>query len=119
MPAAITAGSIPAPNGQNTQQVLQAIRNYIIAQGNTDSGRANLSGTPTAQNPMPSPSQFAITNVVYNAVTFTAVGATGPAPTVTIPVLQLLELTNPVSGQTWQFKAPGKSTSGGVVGATL
>lgn len=119
MPATVVAPSIPAPNGQNTQQVLQAIRNYLIAMGNTDAGRANLAGSLTGQNPMPSPSQFTITSVVYNAVSFPVAGATGPAGTVTIPVLQLLELTNPVTGETWQYKAPGKSTSGGTVGSTL
>jgi hypothetical protein len=119
MPASINSPSIPVPNGNNTQQVLQAIRNYIIAQGNTDASRATLQGGMASQNPIPSPSQFIVTTIVYNSVTFAVSGATGPAPSVTIPVLQLLELTNPVTGQTWQLKAPGKSTTGGTVGTAL
>lgn len=112
MTATILQPNIPAPTASNLLQVVEAIRNALIAAANVDAGRANSSGT-TPQ----APSQFLVTSQVVVPVTYTVAGATGA--TVTVPQLNSITWTNNVTGQTIVWNAPGKLFNGGSIGAAL
>lgn len=106
--------AIPVANAQNLVTVVNALRQALIAMTAQNAGRSDLTGTPhTAASPVPS--QFKVVSEVWVAVTYT----TSDGKTVTIPTLRQLNLTNPVTGETWAWTPAGKSTTGGTVGAAL
>jgi hypothetical protein len=121
MPASIGQPPIPAPNGSNTVQVLEAIRNALIAMTNTSSSQASASGTVTANTGAPQPSTFVVKEQVVLPVTYPLIppGTTGGSYTVTVPVLTKLTLLNPTTNEKWSWSAPGSITSGGTPGAAL
>ena len=123
MPDTIALQAIPVPTADNLLPVVAALRNALIAQTNTDAGRANVSGSIPANNTnqaMPNPSQFTLTSQVIVPVTYTVVivGGTGTA-SVTVPQLSSLAFTNAVTGETLVWTAPGKYFFNGTVGAAL
>jgi hypothetical protein len=121
MPASIGQPPIPVPNGSNTVQVLEAIRNALIALTNTSSSQANASGTVTANSGAPQPSAFVVKEQVIVPVAYPLIppGATGGSSTVTVPQLTKLTLVNPTTNEKWSWAAPGSITSGGTVGTAL
>lgn len=113
----IVQPSIPVPNGSNIQEVLTAIRTYLITQANQSAGRASLTGTISATTAgTPQPSQFTLTKTVFQNVTFpTADNST----TVTVPILISATWTNAATGQTIVYNAPKAAYNGGTLGATV
>lgn len=105
--------SIPVPNGQNTQAVLQALRNAINVLTNqvSNTNQTNNNNTSNVVPPQ-NQNQFQVTNqVVSNVKVYDPNDPTGQTY-VTVAQVTALTMRNPVSGELWNWSAPANVPNG-------
>ena len=115
---AINFPSIPVPNGQNTQAVLQALRNAInvltnqvshINRNNNNNGQLfNNNG----QHPSRHQNQFQVTNQVVSNIKVYDPNDPTQQTYVTVAQVTSLSLTDPVTRQVWNWSAPSSIPNG-------
>jgi hypothetical protein len=105
--------SIPVPNANNIVQVLSAIRNYLITQGNNNnSGNGSNPGTVVGGVKVSDPKkQSSFVQVQQTVKPVKVYDPNDPSMQTYVTVQQIvnLQMTNQATGETWNWVAPGNT----------